>query len=58
MKDVSVREPFDRGYLGVSALYGEQEARAHRRTVEQDGARAADAVLATEMRTVKAEPVS
>jgi len=28
MKDVSVREPFDRGYLGVSALYGEQEARA------------------------------
>ena len=48
-------EPFDRPDLGAVGLHREQQAGAHRDAVELDGARAADAVLAADVRAGQAE---
>ena len=44
------RQPLDRGDLGCRGLDREHQARAHRPAVEEHRARAADAVLAAEVR--------
>ena len=46
---LTVGEPLDSDHLVVLCLYGEHQARAHRRAVEQDGAGAAHPVLASEV---------
>ena len=51
-------EPLDRDDLGAVDLRGEEEARAHGHSVELHRARAADAVLAADVRPGEAEAVS
>ena len=55
---VAVGEALDRLDLAVVGLHAEHEARAGRRAVDEDGARAADAVLAAEVRARVAEVVA
>src|SRR5438105_12186066 len=45
-----VREPFDGDHLGALRLYGKHEARAYGSPVDDDGAGAAHAMLAADMR--------
>ena len=52
------REGLDRLDLGAVRLDGEQAARAHRDAVEPDGAGAADAVLAADVRAGQPEAVA
>ena len=49
------REPLDRDDLGAVDLHREEEARAHGDAVEPHRARAADAVLAADVRPGEAE---
>ena len=46
---VAAGQPFDGRELVAVGLHREHQAGAHRRAVEQDGAGAADAVLAADM---------
>ncbi|GAB3360369.1 hypothetical protein GCM10027360_22030 [Amycolatopsis echigonensis] len=52
------RETFDGADVRAFALHGESEAGAHRRTVDEDGARAADAVFASGVGARQAQPVA
>ena len=49
---------FDRDHLTPVRLAGEDEARAHQRAVEVDGARSALALLARVLRAIQAEPLA
>jgi hypothetical protein len=53
IKDVIVRESFDRGDLTTLGLSGEHKARAHEHTVEVDGAGTALTLLTRVLRTRK-----
>src|SRR6185437_5094375 len=50
MQVIALRQPLDGADLFAVSLHGEHQARAHRRAVDDDGAGAADAVLAADMR--------
>ena len=52
------RQALDRAHVAAVGLHGEHQARAHGDAVELDGARAADAVLAADVRARQAELVS
>ena len=52
------RQALDRRHRGAVDLDGEHQARAHRLTVHQHGAGAADAVLAADVRAGEAELVA
>src|SRR3954469_19757825 len=52
---VRFRETFHRGHAMTVGLHGEHEARAHRLAVEKHRARAADAVLAADVRAGQAK---
>ena len=49
------RQPLDRRHLGAVGLHGEHQARARGLAVDQDRARAADAVLASDVRAGEPE---
>src|SRR4029453_7852010 len=56
--ELAVRgEPLDRLDSAAVGLHGEEEARTHRTAVNADRARAADAVLAADVRSGQAERV-
>ena len=57
MEVVAACDALERRDLGTVGLNGEEDARARRRAVDEDGARAADAVLAAEMRGRQVEPL-
>ena len=54
----ATRERLDGRHRGPVGLHGEQAAAAHRDAVEEHRARAADAVLAADVRAGQAQPVA